>query len=218
MAMSEVEVIHSWSAPRSLSTSLMYSFAQRDDIEVLAEPLCANFLRVTGLDRPYREELLSKMESDGNKVINDMIFGPRRKKYRFLQIEGNNAKADDAIMLDQDGYLSETNATNIFIVKRGRVLTPHADYCLPGITRATVMELVVKEQLILEERRISLSKVHTTDEIWTTGTMGELSPIVKVDGRIIGNGEVGPVIGRLQAAYKKLTEQSGIPIPTYLKT
>ncbi|MED6205953.1 hypothetical protein PIB30_022557, partial [Stylosanthes scabra] len=62
---------------------------------------------------------------------------------------GNNAKADDAIMLDKDGYLSETNATNIFIVKKGCILTPHADYCLPGIPRATVMDLVVKEQLIL---------------------------------------------------------------------
>ncbi|TKY52193.1 Branched-chain-amino-acid aminotransferase protein 2 [Spatholobus suberectus] len=136
----------------------------------------------------------------------------------LAKIEGNNAKADDAIMLDKDGYVSETNATNMFIVKRGHVLTSHADYCLPGITRATVMDLVVKEQFILEERRISLSEVHTADEIWTTGTMGELSPVVKVDGRTIGNGEVGPVTRKLQAAYKILTEQSGIPIPNYLET
>ncbi|KAK3200345.1 hypothetical protein Dsin_023760 [Dipteronia sinensis] len=83
--MDEIEVIHSWSAPRSLSTSLMYSFAQRDDIEVLDEPLYANFLRVTGIDRPYREELLSTMESDGNKVVKDVIFGPGRKRYRFCK-------------------------------------------------------------------------------------------------------------------------------------
>ncbi|KAL5138780.1 Branched-chain-amino-acid aminotransferase-like protein 2 [Glycine soja] len=130
----------------------------------------------------------------------------------LAKIEGNNAKADDAIMLDKDGYVSETNATNMFIVKRGAVLTPHADYCLPGITRATVMDLVVKEQFILEERRISLSEVHTADEIWTTGTMGELSPVVKVDGRIIGNGKVGPVTRQLQAAYRKLTEQLGVEL------
>ncbi|KAG4983453.1 branched-chain-amino-acid aminotransferase-like protein 2 [Glycine soja] len=135
----------------------------------------------------------------------------------LAKIEGNNAKADDAIMLDKDGYVSETNATNMFIVKRGAVLTPHADYCLPGITRATVMDLVVKEQFILEERRISLSEVHTADEIWTTGTMGELSPVVKVDGRIIGNGKVGPVTRQLQAAYRKLTEQLGVPISNYLE-
>ncbi|KAK6911504.1 Aminotransferase class IV [Dillenia turbinata] len=76
-------------------------------------------------------------------------------------IEGKNASADDAIMLDKDGYASETNATNIFLVKKGRVLTPHADYYLPGITWATVMDLVVKENLILGERRISLSEFHT---------------------------------------------------------
>ncbi|GMP60601.1 hypothetical protein CsSME_00023392 [Camellia sinensis var. sinensis] len=81
-----VEVIHSWSAPRSLSTVLMYSFAQRDDIEVLDEPLYANFLHVTGVGRPYREEVLSKMESDGNKVVKDIIFGPGENKYRFCKV------------------------------------------------------------------------------------------------------------------------------------
>ncbi|XP_063941348.1 branched-chain-amino-acid aminotransferase-like protein 1 isoform X2 [Daucus carota subsp. sativus] len=568
--MQEVEVIHSWSAPRSLSTSLMYSFAQRDDMEVIDEPLYANFLRATGIERPYRDELLSKMESDGNKVVKDVIYGPGEKKYRFCKhiakqrlpgltddlvkkgkhfilirnpldilpsfkkvvppsffelglsslvsiytelceagnppaiidsaelqedpeaalrglcedmdipfqaemlkweagpksadgmwapwwyrsvhkstcfqaankypspfpsslyelleqslpfynmlrqkarrkcsttsrlpqpdlpvpankkllcwvgdeilprdsakvsvfdsvvqggdsvweglriykgrifkleehldrmfdsakalafknlptreevkeaifktlirngmfdnahirlsltrgkkvtsgmspgfnlygctlivlaewkppvydntrgitlvtattrrnspnnldskihhnnllnnilakIEGNNAKADDAIMLDKDGYVSETNATNIpgwlrivytplvmqFLVKKGRVLTPHADYCLPGITRATVMELVEKEKFVLEERRISLSEFHTADEVWTTGTMGELSPVVEIDGRIIGAGFVGPVTKRLQNAYRDLASDLGVPIPTYQET
>ncbi|KAG4111540.1 hypothetical protein ERO13_D13G110400v2 [Gossypium hirsutum] len=136
----------------------------------------------------------------------------------LAKIEGNNANADDAIMLDKDGYVSETNATNIFLVKKGRVLTPHADYCLPGITRATIMELVVKEKFELVERRISLSEFHSADEVWTTGTMGELSPVVKIDGRIIGDGKVGPVTRRLQNAYKKLTEESGAPIPTNPET
>ncbi|KAK7815733.1 branched-chain-amino-acid aminotransferase-like protein 2 [Quercus suber] len=136
----------------------------------------------------------------------------------LAKIEGNNANADDAIMLDKDGYVSETNATNIFLVKKGHILTPHADYCLPGITRATVMDLVVKEQLVLVERRISLSEFHTADEVWMTGTMGELTPVVKIDGRIIGTGQVGPVTLRVQNAYKKLTEESGVPIPTYHRT
>ncbi|XP_076936060.1 branched-chain-amino-acid aminotransferase-like protein 2 [Bidens hawaiensis] len=81
----EVEVIHSWSAPRSLSTSLMYSFAQRDDTEVLDEPLYAHFLKVTDVDRPCREDVLSKMESDGNKVVNNIIYGPGEKKYRYCK-------------------------------------------------------------------------------------------------------------------------------------
>ncbi|XP_020108592.1 branched-chain-amino-acid aminotransferase-like protein 2 isoform X4 [Ananas comosus] len=494
----EVEVIHSWSAPRSLSTSLMYSFAQRDDIEVLDEPLYANFLQVTGVERPYRDELLSKMDSDGNKVVKEVIFGPGKKKYRYCKhmakqrlpnltsdlmrkgkhfilirnplnilpsfdkvvplsflelglaglvaiyselcelgnpppvidaedlekdpekfpfalydlleqslpfynmlkrqtrqmvtplgpslpiptlpvpanekilvwvgdellpresakvsvldsvvqggdavweglriynrkifkleehldrlfdsakalafsnvptreaikeaifktlisngmfdnahirltltrgkkvtsgmspafnlygctlivlaewkppvydnsggiklvtattrrnspnsidskihhnnlinnilakIEGNLANAEDAVMLDKDGFVSETNATNIFMVKKGQVLTPHADYCLPGITRTTVMDLVVQEKLVLHERRISLSEFHAADEVWTTGTMGELTPVVMIDGRVIGNGEVGPVTRQIQSAYKALTAESGLPIP-----
>lgn len=136
----------------------------------------------------------------------------------LAKIEGNNAKADDAIMLDKDGYVAETNATNIFLVKKGHVMTPHADFCLPGVTRAAVIELVLKENLVFEERRISLSEFHTADEVWTTGTMGELTPVTKIDGRLIGSGHVGPITLRLQDAYRKLTEESGVPIPTYQTT
>uniref|UniRef100_A0A0D9VU79 Branched-chain-amino-acid aminotransferase-like protein 1 n=1 Tax=Leersia perrieri TaxID=77586 RepID=A0A0D9VU79_9ORYZ len=128
-------------------------------------------------------------------------------------IEGNLAQAEDAIMLDKDGFVSETNATNIFMVKKGIVLTPHAEYCLPGITRATVMDLVVKESLELHERRISLSEFHAADEVWTTGTMGEITPVVMIDGREIGDGKIGPVTRQIQNAYKVLTAGSGIPIP-----
>ncbi|XVE62962.1 hypothetical protein DITRI_Ditri06bG0161400 [Diplodiscus trichospermus] len=81
----EVEVIHSWSAPRSLSTSLMYSFAQRNDIEVLDEPLYGTFLNVTGVERPYREDVLPKLECDGNKVVKEIIYGPGGKKYRYCK-------------------------------------------------------------------------------------------------------------------------------------
>lgn len=127
-------------------------------------------------------------------------------------MEGNVAKADDAIMLDKDGFVSETNATNIFLVKKGCVSTPHADYCLPGITRAVVMDLVLKENIILQERRITLSEFHTADEVWTTGTMGELTPVVMIDGRVINDGHVGIITKRLQGAYAKFTSESGVPI------
>ncbi|XP_020108589.1 branched-chain-amino-acid aminotransferase-like protein 2 isoform X1 [Ananas comosus] len=138
-----------------------------------------------------------------NNLINNIL----------AKIEGNLANAEDAVMLDKDGFVSETNATNIFMVKKGQVLTPHADYCLPGITRTTVMDLVVQEKLVLHERRISLSEFHAADEVWTTGTMGELTPVVMIDGRVIGNGEVGPVTRQIQSAYKALTAESGLPIP-----
>ncbi|MCO5597641.1 hypothetical protein L7F22_051722 [Adiantum nelumboides] len=81
----QVEVIHAWSGPRSLSTSLMYSFAQRDDTVVLDEPLYAHYLCVSGAQRPYRDELLAKMENDGNKVFQDVIMGPCDQNYRYCK-------------------------------------------------------------------------------------------------------------------------------------
>lgn len=177
---------------------------------VLAEwkpPVYDNTKGITLVTATTRRNSPNNLDSKihHNNLLNNIL----------AKIEGNNANADDAIMLDKDGYVSETNATNIFLVKKGIVMTPHADYCLPGITRATVMELVKKENLVLEERRISLSEFHTADEVWTTGTMGELSPVTKIDGRVIGDGTVGPVTKRLQSSFKKLTEGLGVPIPAY---
>ncbi|RZC81281.1 hypothetical protein C5167_043883 [Papaver somniferum] len=155
---------------------------------VLAEwkpPVYDNTSGVTLVTATTRRNSPNNLDSKihHNNLLNNIL----------AKVEGNLAKADDAIMLDKDGYVSETNATNIFLVKKGNVLTPHADYCLPGITRATVMELVVKENLVLQERRISLSEFHTADEVWTTGTMGELTPVIMIDGRVVGNGKVGPI-------------------------
>ncbi|KAJ4969312.1 hypothetical protein NE237_016013 [Protea cynaroides] len=180
---------------------------------VLAEwkpPVYDNLSGITLVTATTRRNSPNNLDSKihHNNLLNNIL----------AKVEGNLAKSDDAIMLDKDGYVSETNATNIFLVKKGSVLTPHADYCLPGITRATVMELVVKENLVLVERRISLSEFHTADEVWTTGTMGELTPVVMIDGRVIGNGEVGPVTRRIQNVYKKLAQELGEPIPTYPRT
>ncbi|THG00692.1 branched-chain-amino-acid aminotransferase-like protein 2 isoform X2 [Camellia sinensis] len=179
---------------------------------VLAEwkpPVYDNTKGITLVTATTRRNSPNNLDSKihHNNLLNNIL----------AKIEANNANADDAIMLDKEGYVSETNATNIFLVKRGHVATPHVDSCLPGVTRATVMDLVVKENIILEQRRISLSEFHTADEVWTTGTMGELSPVVKIDGRVIGDGKVGPVTQRLQNAYKNLTDDSGVPIPTYQK-
>ncbi|XP_004305017.1 PREDICTED: branched-chain-amino-acid aminotransferase-like protein 2-like [Fragaria vesca subsp. vesca] len=179
---------------------------------VLAEwkpPVYDNTKGITLVTATTRRNSPNNLDSKihHNNLLNNIL----------AKIEGNNASTDDAIMLDKDGYVSETNATNIFLVKKGRVLTPHADYCLPGVTRATVMDLVVQEKFPLQERNISLSEFHTADEVWTTGTMGELSPVVKIDGRLVGDGKVGPVTRRLQNAYKQLTAESGVPIPTYHK-
>lgn len=102
-------------------------------------------------------------------------------------------------MLDVDGYVSETNATNIFMVTYGTVVTPHADHCLPGITRQTVMDLCRALSIPLEERRVSLAEFYAADEAFTSGTMGELTPMASIDGRVIGSGpDAWPIIRRIQ--------------------
>jgi len=138
-----------------------------------------------------------------NNLINNIL----------AKIEANIGGVDDALMLDIQGFVSETNATNVFMVRNGALLTPHADSCLPGITRAVVMELASELHIPLSERNISLTEVYTADEMFTTGTMGELSPVLEVDGRTIGEGQIGPVTQRLQQAYALRTAQTGEPLP-----
>jgi len=131
----------------------------------------------------------------------------------LAKIQANNAGAEDAIMLDLDGFLSETNATNIFIVKKGTVSTPEASSCLPGITRAAVMSICYKLGIPCFERRVSLSEAHSADEVFTTGTMGELTPVVLIDGRTVGDGVPGPILATIAAQYTALTKAEGTPLP-----
>ncbi|CAM9144744.1 unnamed protein product [Ectocarpus sp. 6 AP-2014] len=132
------------------------------------------------------------------------------------KIQANNAGAADAVMLDVEGFVSETNATNIFMAKGGKLLTPAAGSCLPGITRGLILELAAELGVLAEEKRVSLSELHCADEVFTTGTMGELSPVVKIDGRQIGGGQPGPLTSRLREAFAKMTdrEELGTPLPT----
>ena len=125
------------------------------------------------------------------------------------KIEANLANAADALMLDLDGFVSETNATNVFMVDDSVLITPHADHCLPGITRETVIGLAAELGIPCEVRRVSLAEFHSADEVFTTGTMGELTPVTKIDGRVIGTGQRGPVTARLQEAYKTLPDRPG---------
>jgi branched-subunit amino acid aminotransferase/4-amino-4-deoxychorismate lyase len=116
-------------------------------------------------------------------------------------------------MLDLNGFASETNATNLFFIKNGEVRTPHADSCLPGITRRNVINICSEQGIPLVERNISISEMYTADECFTTGSMGELSPVLKIDGRTIGSGKIGDLTKRIQGFYASLTQESGVPIP-----
>lgn len=130
----------------------------------------------------------------------------------LAKIEGNNSGADDAVMLDINGFISETNATNIFLVKNGEIHTPFADSCLPGFTRAKVMDIAHKNNIPCFEKNLSLSELYTADEAFTTGTMGALSWIKEVDGRFIGKAEKGNMVVRLQALYSECVTKEAVSI------
>jgi len=127
----------------------------------------------------------------------------------LAKIEANAAGADDALMLDTRGFVAETNATHVFLVHEGVVLTPFAVACPEGITRATVLQLCREHGLPHAEKDLSLTEAYRAEEMFCTGTMGELAPVVRVDGRAIGTGEAGPVTRRLSDLFRELTEREG---------
>jgi branched-chain amino acid aminotransferase len=127
----------------------------------------------------------------------------------LAKIEANAAGADDALMLDVRGFVAETNATHLFLVHGGTVLTSHPVACPEGITRAVVLELCRAHGIPHAERDLSLTEVYRADELFCTGTMGELAPVVRVDGRPVGGQQAGPVTTRLMGLFRELTEREG---------
>ncbi len=127
----------------------------------------------------------------------------------LAKIEANHAGTDDALMLDYRGFVAETNATHVFLVCDGTLLTSTCGACPEGITRDTVLGLVKEHGIPHEVRDISLTEVYRAEEMFCTGTMGELAPVVKVDGRTIGNGKTGPMTEKLSALYTELTSTQG---------
>jgi len=130
----------------------------------------------------------------------------------LAKIEANVAGADDALMLDTRGFVAETNATHVFIVDHGQVLTPRTVACPEGITRAVVLELCREAKISHAERDLSLTEVYRADEMFCTGTMGELAAVTKVDGRTIGSGQPGPMTRRLSELFAERTRTEGVPI------
>src|SRR5712692_6633576 len=128
----------------------------------------------------------------------------------LAKIEANNAGADDALMLDTRGFVAETNATHVFIVRDGKLATSRVVACPEGITRATVLEICSAEKIPCVETDLTLEEVYGADEMFCTGTMGELAAVTKVDNRVIGNGNVGPMTKRLSDLYAQRTASEGV--------
>jgi branched-chain amino acid aminotransferase len=130
----------------------------------------------------------------------------------LAKIEANVAGADDALMLDQRGFVAETNATNVFCATRGVLGTPTPAACPEGITRAAVLDLAAGAGIECVTGDYSLTQLYTADEVFVTGTMGGIAPVIRIDGRVIGTGQPGPLTARLTAMLASLTETAGTPV------
>ena len=114
-----------------------------------------------------------------------------------------NVGADEALMLDPQGFVATCNATNFFVVRRGEVWTSTGDYCLNGVTRAVVLEICRDNDIAAFEKNFSLPQVYSADEAFVTGTFGGLTPVVTVDRRAIGTASPGSLTRRLTELYEQ---------------
>jgi branched-chain amino acid aminotransferase len=130
----------------------------------------------------------------------------------LAKIEANVAGADDAVMLDQRGFVAETNATHLFLVTGDVLGAPTTAACPEGITRQAVLDLAADANLRTAIGDYSLTQLYCADELFVTGTMGGLTPVLAVDGRTIGTGKPGPVTARLTGLYTELTATSGTQV------
>ncbi len=122
-------------------------------------------------------------------------------------IAAEKAGADEALMLDINGFVNTTNACNFFIVRKGVVWTSTGDYCMNGITRQKVIDICKSNSIEVHERNFSLVDTYGADEAFLTGTFGAQTPVGMIDGRAIGNGELGPVATKIRSLYKNLVEE-----------
>lgn len=127
-----------------------------------------------------------------NNLINNIL----------AKIQANVAGADAALMLDVHGFASELNGTNLFMVRDDTVFTPHADSCLHGITRAVVIEICAENDIKLKEKNCSLTEIYAADEVFCSGSMGELTPISQVDGRKISSIN-GPMLQKIRGLFEE---------------
>ena len=138
-----------------------------------------------------------------NNLINNIL----------AKIEANIAGMDDALMLDNLGFVSETNACNIFMIKNNVIYTPNADACLPGITRKKVIEICVSNNFQIHLKNLSLTEFYNADEVFTTGTMGELTDVSEIDGRAIVNKNEISLLEKINEHFHKMTMEQGEVIP-----
>src|ERR1041385_4485846 len=156
--------------------------------------------------------ITSKIRRPPSEVLDARIHHANLLNSILAKIEANNAGADDALMLDTRGFVAETNATHVFIVRNGALATSRVVACPEGITRATVIEICAARKIRCVETDVSLVDVYGANEIFCTGTMGELAGVISVDNRQIGDGKVGPLTKRLSDLYAQRTATEGVEV------
>ena len=161
--------------------------------------------------------ITSKTRRPSPEILDCKIHHANLLNSILAKIEANHAGADDALMLDIRGFIAETNATHVFIVRnsdksraRNDLATSRIFACPEGITRATIIEICAAEKIGCIETDLSPGDVYGADEVFCTGTMGELAGVVKVDNRVIGDGKIGPMTRRLSELYAKRTSTEGV--------
>jgi branched-chain amino acid aminotransferase len=162
--------------------------------------------------------ITSKIRRPPPDVLDARIHHANLLNSILAKIEANNAGADDALMLDTRGFVAETNATHVFIVRNsesrtsGDLATGRVVACPEGITRATVIEICAAEKIRCVETDLSLVDVYGAHEMFCTGTMGELVGVIRIDNRQIGDGNVGPMTKRLSDLYLQRTATEGVQV------
>src|SRR2546425_8631323 len=168
--------------------------------------------------------LLGKVYERGLKVVTSSYrrvppqsLSPSIKSLNYLnnimaKVEANQYGADEALMLDIHGYVSEASAENVFIVRNHTIVTPFTSTNLPGVTRETVLELAPTLDLDSKEQFFTLYDMWAADEAFITGSAAEVAPVVEVDGRTIGDGKPGPTTKRIMKAFRDLVMSTGTPI------
>jgi branched-chain amino acid aminotransferase len=156
--------------------------------------------------------ITSKIRRPPLEILDPRIHHANLLNSILAKLEANNAGADDALILDLHGFVAETNATHVFIVRNNELATSRVVACPEGITRATVLEICTAEKIPCMETDLSLVDVYGADEMFCTGTMGELAGVIKVDDRIIGDGGVGLTTKRLSDLYAQRTATEGVQV------
>jgi branched-chain amino acid aminotransferase len=141
-------------------------------------------------------------------VLDQHIHSCNQLTSILAKLEANAAGADDALMLDPDGFLAETNATHVFVVRQNIVETSTTRACPEGITRGVVLELCEKHNIPHSVRDITPAEIYSADEVFCTGTMGELTPVTQIDSTFYNHGQPGPMVQRLGALFTEMTRNA----------